>query len=436
MAKIQGKVSFFLKDTKAKGLTPVRATFCYNKMQMKYYEPKLSISPKYWNSKEQKARELRDVPYASFNLTLKEIANVIIDEYQKFKLENNNLEPTVAQLRERVSVVRNKVGSTEVRTKIDLFSFLDGYLKDAYKKINPTSGKQLSTITIRAYKQTFRLLKEYRKDTNKYLDFEHIDSNFRDEFSYYLTHVKQYKLNTVGKHVRNIKTFMQEAIDRNLTDNINFRKRSFKVVSEKTDSIYLTEPELDELGKLDLSDNARLDKVRDLFLVGCWTGLRFSDLSRIQPFNIKGDFIEMDTQKTGAKAIIPIHPTVKRIMEKYKDKYPNSLPPAISNQKMNEYIKEVAEKVDLLKVPIVIGHTIRGKKEYKTFFKWQLVQTHTCRRTMATNLYLNGMPAHFIMRITAHQSEKAFLRYLKIDNKEAAQRLNTFWQSEQAKKIA
>lgn len=76
-----------------------------------------------------------------------------------------------------------------------------------------------------------------------------------------------------------------------------------------------------------------LDRVRDLFLVGCWTGLRFSDFSRIAPENIKGDFIEIETQKTAEPVVIPIHTTVKQIMKKYKGKYPNSLPPAISNEK-------------------------------------------------------------------------------------------------------
>jgi hypothetical protein len=430
MSKTQGKVSFYLKDTKAKGLTPVRATFCYNKMQMKYYEPKLSIQPKYWNSKEQKAREVRDFPYSPFNATLKVIANVIIDEYQKFKLENNNLEPTIAQLKERVSKARNKTGEAEERVKQDLFGFLESYLKDLFKKVNPLTGKQISSITIRAYKQTFKLLKEYKTYSNKYLDFNHIDTDFYNDFTYFLTHEKEFKLNTVGKHHRNIKTFMQEALDRNLTTNIAFRKKSFRVVSEKTDAIYLNEIELKELENLDLSKEKRLEKVRDLFLVGCWTGLRFSDFSKIKAHNIKDEFIEIDTQKTGAKVIIPIHPTVRAIINKYQGIYTNSLPPSISNQKMNDYLKELGSKIELLKSPLTIGNTIKGTKVYQTHLKYELIVTHTARRSFATNQYLKGIPAYYIMRITGHKTEKAFLRYLKLDNKEAAIRMNNFWKKE------
>lgn len=435
MSKNQGKVSFYLKDAKAKGLTPLRATFCYNKMQMKYYEPKLSIIPKHWNSKEQKAREVREFPYSSFNATLKAISNTIIDEYQKFKLENNNLEPTVAQLRARVSTARNKTGKAEQRVKIDLFGFLESYLKEIYKKVNPITGKQISTITIRAYKQTFRLLKEYKQHSKKYLDFEHIDTDYYNDFTYFLTHEKGFKLNTVGKHHRNIKTFMQEALDRNLTTNIAFRKKTFRVVSEKTDSIYLTEIELQELENLDLSREKRLDRVRDLFLVGCWTGLRFSDFSKIQSHNIKDEFIEIDTQKTGAKVIIPIHSTVRRIMNKYKGIHPNSLPRSISNQKMNDFLKDMGKKVDSLKILHTIGSTIKGTKVYKTIPKYELIVTHTARRTFATNQYLKGIPSYDIMRITGHRTEKSFLKYLKLDNRGAAIRLSDFWKNEDKLKV-
>jgi site-specific recombinase XerD len=435
MAKTQGKVSFYLKDPKSKGLTSIRVTFCYNNMQMKYYEPKLSIIPKFWNSKEQKAREVKEFPFASFNTTLKIIANTILDQYQRFKNDNNNLEPTPGKLREMVSIARNKTGAPEERIKLDLFSFLDSYLEDIYKKINPITGKQISTITVRAYKQTFRLLKEYRNRTKSVLDFHHINTDFYNSFSYFLTHEKGFKLNTLGKHLRNIKTFMQEAFDRNLTTNINFKKKSFRVISEKTDSIYLNELELNELENLDLTDDKRLEKVRDLFLVGCWTGLRFSDFSKIKSYNIKGEYIEIEQQKTGSKVCVPIHPIVQKIISKYAGVYPNSLPPAISNQKMNMYLKEIAPKVELLQQTITIGHTIKGNKVYKTVPKFELLVTHTARRSFATNQYLKGIPVHDIMKATGHKSSSAFQRYLKIDDKDAAIRLNKFWKNEQLKAV-
>jgi hypothetical protein len=223
---------------------------------------------------------------------------------------------------------------------------------------------------------------------------------------------------------------MQEAVDRNHTTNISFRKKSFRVVSEKTDAIFLNEKELKELESLDLSRDKRLEKVRDLFIVGCWTGLRFSDFTRIKSHHIKGEYIEIEQQKTGSKVFIPIHPTVQKVMQKYKGQYPNSLPPAISNQKMNEYLKEIGPNVESLKEIISLSNTLRGSKVLKNVIKHELIVTHTARRSFATNQYLKGIPVHDIMRITGHKTEKAFLRYLKIENKDAAIRVNDFWKKE------
>lgn len=103
-----------------------------------------------------------------------------------------------------------------------------------------------------------------------------------------------------------------------------------------TEAIYLNEDELNELLMLDLSENKRLEKVRDLFIIGCWTGLRFSDLSVLQMNNFKGDFLEVEMEKTGDKVSIPIHHTVKGIMQRYETE--NHLPRALSNQKMNLYL--------------------------------------------------------------------------------------------------
>ena len=100
---------------------------------------------------------------------------------------------------------------------------------------------------------------------------------------------------------------------------------------------------------MDLSGNPSLDRVRDLFLVGCYTGLRFSDFSRLTPKNIADGFIEIEQSKTGDSVVIPVHSVIKKIIKKY-----NGLPPTISNQKFNTYLKDICETVPSLK-----GHRIK-----------------------------------------------------------------------------
>src|SRR5690606_27162726 len=109
---------------------------------------------------------------------------------------------------------------------------------------------------------------------------------------------------------------------------------------EESDTVYLSIKELERFEKLNLSATPRLDRVRDLFLIGCFTGLRFSDFTQINEENINFEksMLLIRTQKTSERVAIPLHKTVKSILSKYK----NKLPKSFSNQVMNNYIKEVA----------------------------------------------------------------------------------------------
>jgi integrase len=196
----------------------------------------------------------------------------------------------------------------------------------------------------------------------------------------------------------------------------------------------LSKQELQALNELDLTDNPRLDKVRDLFLVGCWTGLRFSDFSNIQAKNIKGGFITIKTQKTGKEVVIPIHEVVLNILDKYKDKTENSLPPSISNQKMNEYLKEIAEKAEF-KETVSKTFTKAGKTVTINKSKFDLVSCHTARRSFATNMYLDSVPSITIMAITGHTTESSFMKYIRITPQEHAEQLQTLWNRDKLKAV-
>jgi len=159
-----------------------------------------------------------------------------------------------------------------------------------------------------------------------------------------------------------------------------------------------------------------LARVRDLFLIGCYTGLRFSDLSKLNKDNITVDnTINITTLKTNQKVIVPIHPITKQIFEKYN----YQLPREISNQKFNEYLKDVA-KIAGIKELITTESTVGGFKVSHTTEKYNLVTSHTARRSMATNAFLMDMPSISIMKITGHKTESAFMRYIKMSAKDNA----------------
>ena len=305
--------------------------------------------------------------------------------------------------------------------KITLFDYIDKVVTDSTNGRRMKDGQKLNHRTIQRYNTTKQLLQDFQKVYQRPIDFGTIDLDFYKDFNAYMVNVKDYKPATLGKHVSTLKTFLREATEEGINSNLKFQSKAFKAIEDESDSIYLTEDELTTMYALDLSDNPRLDKVRDLFLIGANTGLRFSDFTTIKPHNLKkvtdGYNLEIIQYKTKEKVVIPVDDTVLAILRKYN----NVLPEPISNQKFNDYIKEVAKLVPQLQA-LETKVFVKGGKEYEeTTPKWELVTTHTARRSFATNAYKRGKPSLAIMAITGHQTEKSFMRYIKTSKSEHAE---------------
>ncbi len=301
-----------------------------------------------------------------------------------------------------------------------LFSFIQHFIDTAPNRINQRTNKPVSYKMIREYHATFGYLKEYAKQKGE-IDFKDIDLEFYEDFKTFLEKTGL-ALNTVGKKITVLKIFLNEATARGINNNLKYQSSRFRALTEESESIYLSIEELEKIQILDLTDKPRLEKVRDLFLVGCWTGLRFSDWHKVTPENIKNDFITLKQQKTGQGVVIPVHPIVNTILNKYN----GELPKPITNQKFNEYLKEVARLADLKEG--ITKHITKGGKQ-ETIFKnkWELVTTHTARRSFATNAYKQGIPSITIMKITGHRTETAFLKYIKVTPQEHAEIMRDIW---------
>jgi integrase len=223
---------------------------------------------------------------------------------------------------------------------------------------------------------------------------------------------------------------MKEAYRRGLTNNTVFMDEDFRITEEDTDQIYLDTSELDKIYRKNFSENPRLDRVRDLFIICCWTGLRFADLSQLGKDNIieidKEDFLKIKTQKTGETVIIPLHWTVQEILNKYN----GDIPKVISNQKMNKYIKEVVKDSEITS-NVRVAKTRAGKVVETSLPKHKLVTVHTARRSFASNMYLANFPTISIMKITGHRTERAFLKYIRISQEENAKMISkhSIWQA-------
>lgn len=389
---------------------------------------KESIHPKFWEgdkskSNFQRAKTSKRFPeYPEFNTRLDNIIVTAKDIFRKYINDHDFEQPSVEIYRRLLTAA---LSGNKSEIKIELFEFINKFINEAL--IRNSSKKNSIVIT---YKQTFRLIEEYSNHKRRNLDFDNIDLDFYHDFIDYMETEKNYSVNNIGKHIKTLKTFLNDATERGFNTCLSYKSKRFKVLQENVDSIYLTEDELDKIFNLDLSKQRKLEKARDLFIVGCWTGLRFSDFTNIAPNNIKGNFIEIETQKTGEIVVIPIHEALVQIMRKYKNQYPNSLPPSLSNVKMNKYLKEIGALIESLQAKTSFSITRGGKKRTVTIKKFERITTHTARRSFATNLFLSGVPSLTIMKITGHRTEQAFLKYIKITPDENAKILQLHWQKQ------
>jgi integrase len=173
--------------------------------------------------------------------------------------------------------------------------------------------------------------------------------------------------------------------------------------------------EVDILSKLDLSDNLRLDRVRDELLLGVFTCQRWSDLEKVKgEFNISGKSISLTQKKTNKRVSIPLFPKLRDHLEKLLAKYPDGFP-TISNQNFNEYIKEVGELCGFKERHTWVTLSGKIKKEH-TDFRFNLISSHTGRRTFCTLALKQGINPIEIMKISGHKKIETFRQYVKIDD--------------------
>jgi integrase len=436
------KINFYLRDKNKDGNTPLLFMISYGSTRVKYPSLK-SIHPKFWNDRDQLARQVREFPQAKvFNATLKHLKDTSEKTLLNLETELGRL-PSPEELKNQLDIELGRNVSPEEIDEKKEKGFLDyfrQFINESEDGTRLTSkGRRFDKRSIQKYNTVLTSLTLFGKSFE--LTFDSIDKNFYTKYVKYLnTEIsetkpngekkiikKAFSLNNLGKYIQVIKTFLTWATENGFNNNLFFQSKQFKAPKVPGFSIYLNEQEIDAIFNLDLSKEPHLERVRDLFIVGCWTGLRFSDFTNIQLENIEGDYIKITTFKTETPVIIPIHWMVRSVMEKYKGKYPNNLPPAISNQPMNDNLKEIAKRIDILDVMITEEGVRGGIKFSEKSKKHRHVVTHSARRSFATNVYKSGFPAISLMKITGHTTEKAFLAYIKVTPEENAKRLLDHW---------
>ena len=330
-------------------------------------------------------------------------------------LEKNNINPSIKVV---ADLYYGKEDFKDSKTKLSFFEHIDDY-------INLKTGTVVSDV-IKDYNALKRHLFEFQEHRQIPITFKSLDYNFYTEFIDYLAIHPQRKVkgpkgltnNTIGKQIKNLKAFINDRVRRKLIAPIDLS--AFKVMQEEVDHIYLNQDEINSIAELDC-ETEELEKIRDFFVIGCYTGLRFSDIIRLKPEYIKEGMIQLRQKKTEGKIVVPLRKPALEILEKY-----NYYAPQVSSYEFNREIKKLGSKArinDKIEVSRKKGST----KIKTTYPKFNLISSHTCRRSFCTNAYLEGIDVQLIMKISGHKSESAFKRYLKLSSLEAALKLKDAW---------
>ena len=373
----------------------------------------VKLKKEYWNISTQQIKNITSiVNRVDINRYLLESK----ERFQRFYL--NNQPRTKDELRELIK----RSLSDEKASRIDLLSFAKSFSDLQSKKINPKTGKPLAKSTLSKFRLLHEHLRDFKNDQGKSLDFDNIDLDFYYNFLAFLKEKHQYSPNTLGKYIQALKTLLNEATAQKLTDNTGFKSSHFKRIAVEAENIYLTDLEVRSILAVDLSNKPHLDRSRDVFIVGCYTGLRYQDIISLNRGSLSGNYLNTVQAKTGDRVTIPILPQVLRILEKYDYQFK-------SNAKINVQLKEICK---IAKIDQVIRQKsyVKGVLVDKAYKKYELVSSHAARRSFATNSYQKGIPTATIVKITGHRTEKSFYKYIKLDNKEHADILLKAWQSE------
>lgn len=426
VVKTQVSVSFILKEPKKKDGTIILFRVSAGRDINNRFSTGYKIKPKYWDSTKKKVRNVADV---SNSLEINNYLGQLKNEFNKIvadKISKGEV-LTKESLKEIYHSISNKGQIKEDSDEMTFFKYCDTFIAGKRKTLKKDDKRGKST-TVSVYQQAINHLKEFESQTGFKISFDSIDLNFYYDFIEYMQNKEMkngslYSLNTIGKHIRSLKTILNAATYDGFNTNLKYKHPEFKITEELTTEVYLSNEELMKMCKLDLSNYPEHEKARDIFILGCETGQRISDYNNFSNCEIfsqnKEDYFVVNQKKTGNKVFCLITPMMREIMNA---RYNGNPPSFMNEQYINVKIKEVAQMAgikDLVKVEETKG----GKKIFNEIAKYKLISSHTARRSYSTIKYRAGVPVHDIMQLTGHKSEREFLKYIREDGREKAARV-------------
>lgn len=390
----------------------------------------LLVNPAHWDNAQGNYRNINAVKNrAILRARINKFKAQIVEDYSESYMlgdviDKSWLEDSCAQFFNRPNQEKNMA----IKNHFIYYSdFCDWWLKEKAATWKSDSDKYLGRRVKWQYLAFVKVWREF-ESSKKYKVWD-INTSTLDEFVSYLLEVLEYAPSTTRRMLGRVRFFINRAKDEGIkTDSSCSNNIYVKKIEHDIEEPYLNEQEIQSIYDLDYSNNHRYDCVRDNAIIGCWTGLRISDFNHnLDVSNIKNDLIKIRTKKTKTWVTIPLHPQVKEVL----DKRFGSLPARTADRYFNEIIKKICLEAGITKkmnggVLSVDPETKRRRKKYGVFPKNELISSHVCRRSFATNLY-GEVSNSVIMSVAGWKSEDMFLHYIKKTKEEDALELKRHW---------
>ncbi len=366
-----------------------------------------------WRKHEPTIRVVLDNIGARINRVASEIVSFVN------LTEQSGQEVSKQMLRRQVNI---ELGLEKPQTPSQSFiAYTNQFILDIESGKRLTSKKsRYAEGTIKNYKGFLTQLTAFQKLTKKTIQFNDVTLQMYDEYVAFFQN-KEYSPNTIGRHIKQFKIIMRSAEEDGIHSNKIYTNKKFILLTAPVESIYLTDEEIDKMYKLDLSDKPMHELVRDAFVLGSQIAQRFSDYIRIRPHHIheEGSDLKliMRAQKTDQKINVPLNSIAIKILQKY-----NQSIPKVPEQVFNRYIKLIGKWAGINQPIEYIKHL--GSEKIKVIEpKYELITSHTARRSGATNMLKSKLTLDEVRRITGHKTIKNLLTYIRLTEDEVYERI-------------
>lgn len=410
-------INFLYRSKRETANLTLRLLYRFNSIDFVFAtNTKIQITKEYW-SKTHNLKRIKDIDLLNKQTEITNELNKIQNHVLKAFNETDTNLITKDWLTQTIEKYYNPIIKTEITTELN--KYFDYYLHLKQNSITKNSHKR--------YISTKNLLTKYEKKNKTLLQIKDVNLSFKDSFERFCI-TESYAPNTIAKAIKMIKTICLHAKDNRI--ETSYQLDSIKTKYHKTETIYLTFAELETIEQTKYKES--LENVKDWLIISCYTGQRVSDFMNFTADKIRVEngknLLEFTQKKTNKIMTIPIHPKVLEILNKRNGKFPKP----ISDQKYNDYIKEVckiAGLTDLVQGSKKLETAPKSKKYRKDtglYPKFDLVTSHIGRRSFATNFY-GQIPTSYLIYITGHSTEAMFLNYIGKSNKDLAMEITNYF---------